>query len=231
MNAQKKENVRTQKTCALIRKTFREMLIEMDYNQISIKKLTERADINRRTFYLHYGSIDELLNELIDEIADGYFKMTNSLNGYYDQREIARAFLLYFAQQDELHEKIICNSNFKYISDRINRRISDINQGHIDDLGKVSPYLKNIIIAYLNMSCLGMYRRWVRKDIIISGNVQVPFFALHPVKDLIFCILSSRHDQWISFYVIYGYRFFICKLMILPDKNPPGFLLGKPDIL
>ena len=96
MNAQKKENVRTQKTCALIRKTFREMLIEMDYNQISIKKLTERADINRRTFYLHYGSIDELLNELIDEIADGYFKMTNSLNGYYDQREIARAFLLYF---------------------------------------------------------------------------------------------------------------------------------------
>ena len=108
MNAQKKENIRTQKTCALIRKTFREMLIEMDYNQISIKKLTERADINRRTFYLHYGSIDELLNELIDEIADGYIKMTNSLNGYYDQREIARAFLLYFAQQDELHEKIIC---------------------------------------------------------------------------------------------------------------------------
>ena len=161
MNAQKKENIRTQKTCALIRKTFREMLIEMDYNQISIKKLTERADINRRTFYLHYGSIDELLNELIDEIADGYIKMTNSLNGYYDQREIARAFLLYFAQQDELHEKIICNSNFKYISDRINRRISDINQGHIDDLGKVSPYLTNIIIAYLNMSCLGMYRRWV----------------------------------------------------------------------
>ena len=96
MNAQKKENIRTQKTCALIRKTFREMLIEMDYNQISIKKLTERADINRRTFYLHYGSIDELLNELIDEIADGYIKMTNSLNGYYDQREIARAFLLYF---------------------------------------------------------------------------------------------------------------------------------------
>ena len=31
MNAQKKENIRTQKTCALIRKTFREMLIEMDY--------------------------------------------------------------------------------------------------------------------------------------------------------------------------------------------------------
>ena len=47
MNAQKKENVRTQKTCALIRKTFREMLIETDYNQISIKKLTERADIKQ----------------------------------------------------------------------------------------------------------------------------------------------------------------------------------------
>ena len=123
----------------------------LEPNIESLKRLSELFEI----------SIDELLNELIDEIADGYIKMTNSLNGYYNQREIARAFLLYFAKQDELHEKIICNSNFKYISDRINRRISDINQGHIDELGKVSPYLKNIIIAYLNMSCLGMYRRWV----------------------------------------------------------------------
>ena len=60
-------------------------------------------------------------------------------------------------------------------SDRINRRISDINQGHIDDLGKVSPYLKNIIIAYLNMSCLGMYRRWVadKKRIPLDEFVNV----------------------------------------------------------
>lgn len=133
----------------------------MDYDQITIKNLTERADINRRTFYLHYASIDELLNELIDEIADGYVQKTNAMNGYSDQREIARTFLLCFAQQDALHEKIICNANFKYISDRINRKISDSNQRHVDDLGRVSPYMKNIIIAYLNMSCLGMYRKWV----------------------------------------------------------------------
>lgn len=161
MAVQKQEDMRARKTRAAIRKAFREMLMEMDYDQISIKELTERADINRRTFYLHYTSMDELLNELIDEIADGYVRTTNSLNGYSDQEKIARAFLLYFAQQDELHEKIICNSNFKYISDRINRRISDSNQNHVDDLGKVSPYMKNIIISYLNMSCLGMYRRWV----------------------------------------------------------------------
>lgn len=161
MTGQKQEDMRTRKTRAAIQKAFREMLKEMDYNQITIKELTEHADINRRTFYLHYDSMDELLNELIDEIADGYVKKTNSMNGYSDQNEIARTFLLYFAQQDELHEKIICNANFKYISDRINKRISDSNQRHVDDLGKVSPYTKNIIIAYMNMSALGMYRRWV----------------------------------------------------------------------
>lgn len=161
MTAQKQEDMRARKTRAAIRGAFREMLLEMDYDQITIKKLTELADINRRTFYLHYDSMDALLNELIDEIADGYVQKTNAMNGYSDQNEIVRTFLLYFAQQDELHEKIICNANFKYISDRINRRISESNQRHVDDLGKVNPYTKNIIIAYMNMSALGMYRKWV----------------------------------------------------------------------
>lgn len=175
MAVQRQEDMRTRKTRTAIRKAFREMLKEMDYDQISIKELTERADINRRTFYLHYASIDELLNELIDEIADGYVQKTHSMHGYSDQKEIAREFLLYFAQQDELHEKIICDVNFKYISDRINRRISDNNQKHVDDLGKVSPYMKNIIIAYLNMSCLGMYRKWVadKKKIPLDEFIDV----------------------------------------------------------
>lgn len=161
MNQRRTMDFRAQKTRESIRKTFREMLKEMDFEEISVKELTDRAQINRRTFYLHYPSLDSLLNELIDEIADGYIEKTQSLDGYADQPEIARTFLSYFAQQDELHEKIICSSSFKYISDRINRKISEANQGHVDNLGKVDAYTKNLIIAYMNSSCLGMYRRWV----------------------------------------------------------------------
>lgn len=155
------KDLRSQKTLVSIRSTFRHMLIEMDYDQITIKELTSRAQISRRTFYSYYTSLDELLSELIDEIAEDYIQKTNTLNGQSDQAEIVRAFLLYFSQQDQLYEKIICHTNFRYISDRINKKISVSNQQHIDDLGDANIYIKNLITVYLNSSALGMYRKWV----------------------------------------------------------------------
>ena len=47
---QGKEDLRIQKTREAIHKTFEEMICEMDYEQISIKELAQRARINRKTF-------------------------------------------------------------------------------------------------------------------------------------------------------------------------------------
>lgn len=168
MDERKNVDLRTKKTKNAIRTVFRDMLLEMNYDEIKIKDLTERAEISRRTFYMHYSALDELLNELIDEIADNYTRKTNSLHGHYELEEIVRSFLLYFAGQDELHERIICNGNFDYISRRINRKIAAVNQEHATHLGASNRYEKSILIAYLNESALGMYRRWV------SDKKQLP---------------------------------------------------------
>lgn len=48
-----KQDLRFIKNENLIRKTFRNMMAETEYSKISIKELTERAEINRKTFYLH----------------------------------------------------------------------------------------------------------------------------------------------------------------------------------
>lgn len=155
------EDLRTHRTRDALQQTFRQMLWEMDYENITIKELTSRANVNRRTFYLHYDSLDQLLDELMDEIADNYIKETKQMNGLTEMPQIVRAFLTYFAMQDALHEKIICHGNFRYISDRINRRIIEENQGPIDHLGNTDVYTKNLMISYLNASALGMYRKWV----------------------------------------------------------------------
>ena len=79
MNNANKEDLRVIRTKEAIRKTFEEMICEMDYEQISIKELTERARINRKTFYLHYSSLDDLLRELQNEMAKNFIKRTQGL--------------------------------------------------------------------------------------------------------------------------------------------------------
>ncbi|WP_094606178.1 hypothetical protein SPSIL_040190 [Sporomusa silvacetica DSM 10669] len=170
-----KNDLRILRTQKAIRQTFHEMLSEMDYEKINIKELTERACINRRTFYLHYSSLDELLEEFMDELVENYVSRTHNMNGLSELPEIARQFLLFFAQQDSLHEKIICSPNFRYISDRINRKIIEHNESHIDNFGSMDSYTKNIIVTYLNTTALEIYRRWVsdKKRIPLDELIQL----------------------------------------------------------
>ena len=62
------EDLRVTKTKKAIMETFKKMLLELDYNSINVKNLCDRALINRRTFYLHYNSLDDLLYELQEKL-------------------------------------------------------------------------------------------------------------------------------------------------------------------
>ena len=65
-------DLRTIKTKKLILDTFQQMLTEMDLDVITIKALAERAGINRKTFYSHYSSIDELYDAVVADLVVGF---------------------------------------------------------------------------------------------------------------------------------------------------------------
>ena len=106
-----KEDLRTKRTKALIRKAFEEMICEMDYEQMTVKELTERATINRKTFYLHYNSLDDLLLEMQNEMAQSFIKRTQGLERPRDIDKITREFFLSQNELGKLGERITCSSS------------------------------------------------------------------------------------------------------------------------
>lgn len=52
-----------------IRQTFLQLLSEKSLTQLTVKELSEQADINRKTFYMYYSNIEEILSELEDELV------------------------------------------------------------------------------------------------------------------------------------------------------------------
>jgi AcrR family transcriptional regulator len=47
-----------------------DLMEEKGYDQVTVEELTERADIGRTTFYLHYGAKQDLLLEQFGELLD-----------------------------------------------------------------------------------------------------------------------------------------------------------------
>ncbi|MCD8014178.1 MAG: TetR/AcrR family transcriptional regulator [Lachnospiraceae bacterium] len=67
MKGDRKRDRRTRYTIKAIKDAFLSLEKEMAYDEISVKKLCERAEISRATFYLHYDELGEVLDEVLDD--------------------------------------------------------------------------------------------------------------------------------------------------------------------
>ncbi len=67
-------NRNARRTRALIEGAFLELIKEKPYTKISVREITERADINRSTFYLHYLDIYDLLDQIESGVTDSIEK-------------------------------------------------------------------------------------------------------------------------------------------------------------
>ena len=59
---------RIRKTKKSLKDGLIELMLEKSINDISVRELTEKVDLNRGTFYLHYKDIFDLLEQIEDEL-------------------------------------------------------------------------------------------------------------------------------------------------------------------
>ncbi len=78
--AGKKEDRRVRRTRASIRRAFLELLDEKKYGQITVTELSERADINRKTFYAYYAGIEDLLWDMEKDLVADYEEICSGMN-------------------------------------------------------------------------------------------------------------------------------------------------------
>ncbi len=149
MNPIPKQDLRFVKNENLIRKTFREMMAETEYSKISIKELTERAQINRKTFYLHYVFPDD-----VEKIIQHSFQ--------------------FMAALDPVDKKILSSKG--NIPDE--KSPSDLIREHFfikyDRFPEYNRFESNLIITYFSV-CLGViYRQWEVDGQCIPLEKMVP---------------------------------------------------------
>lgn len=77
---EKKVDRRIAKTKKAIYRAFAQLLSEKNINDITIKDIADRADINRKTFYNYYDGIYELTSEIENKIIDSFEKVIREHN-------------------------------------------------------------------------------------------------------------------------------------------------------
>lgn len=77
--AQKSEDLRVRRTRKLLQKALVEVTSEKGFSNVTVRDITERAMVNRSTFYRHYLDKYDLLSQYLEEL----YALLNSHDGDY----------------------------------------------------------------------------------------------------------------------------------------------------
>lgn len=156
-----KQDLRVTRTLQAIRRALYDMILEEEYHDITIKELSRRAMINRNTFYLHFPSVDALMEALENEIAEDFASMYVSYDNIEDIKEMIRRFLLYLASRSPLMERIFLCDSYRFVAQNIHTRlIARRDQMRHGQFG-VSKPAEDLILSYCGSAAISLYRHWV----------------------------------------------------------------------
>lgn len=170
----KKTDRRITRTRKMIMGAFIQLMEEKGFEAITVSDLTEKADINRGTFYQHYKDKYDLLEQSEEEIFEGLKKLVDTFwhNANYDyENEMKVDELLPLSIQ--LFEFIGENSNFMRIllgpkgNPSFQNKLKDLIKDNL--LHKFSQFLKedhvivppDYLLAYISSAHLGLIQHWL----------------------------------------------------------------------
>lgn len=131
-------------------------MCEMDYRDITVKELCERALINKKTFYRYYETMDFLLAEFQENMMSDYLARVAGLHIPEDLDAITREFFAFAAERGEVFERITCTGPH----DALQRQMTDHVIARHDGEAPADPE-RSLLMTFVTESTLAIYRQWV----------------------------------------------------------------------
>lgn len=150
------EDRRVKRTKRVLRECLFSLLEEKSIDEITVKELTEAADVNRSTFYFYYNDINDMMMQIQNEIFEVFEESVMSVEGKFitteDFRDYVLRFLLFCKEYEKICKFVISNDPNNFLSKKIKKALLT----KIPDSEKVFP--ENEPKRYL--TCFGLSAMW-----------------------------------------------------------------------
>lgn len=169
---------RVKRSQKLILNSFLSLIAEKGFDAITVQDITNRAEINRATFYRHYEDKYALLEKIIDENLEIFLNRINpktfhSISYQYNEEEPHPIFLALFEHISEhrIFYKVMLGSKglHEFRVKMINVIIDAFYNEFIDIFQKNEVKVpEDILINYIISADLGVITYWVESGMKYS---------------------------------------------------------------
>jgi AcrR family transcriptional regulator len=155
------------KTREAIQKAYMELVIEKGSSRINISELARRANIDRKTFYLHYASPDDVLIEHVEKNFNMVASAMEEHHYFDDPFNVEKLIELldrFYKEEEKLLLVVAGSDTYDDLWRKFHNILAD------KTVALYSPHVniskEEIIVFYdfFSAGVIDVYRRWVRKE-------------------------------------------------------------------
>jgi len=177
MTSLDKQDRRVTKTRQEIKEAFIALMQEKGFDALTVRDLTERANINRTTFYKHFLDKYDLLDRYEQEIFDRIEAIieqapASALHDWFEQHTIASIVQVYeiFHEEKSLMKILLGPNGDSTFQEKIRLLLTRSIHARLAD--QIDPaalhFPLELMVMYVSSAHVGIIRYWLENDIPYS---------------------------------------------------------------
>jgi len=181
----KNQDRRIQRTQARLRNALIDLILQKGYDVITIREITDQAQVGYATFFRHYEGKDELLADAFEHSISELHTLLSVLGGS-NPEEKGTLIFAHIKKHQDLYSIFLQGHGTQRLLNRvINESVSDILLRY----SRYTPSIPPAVLAnHLVSSIVSLIKWWLCNDMPFSPEEMGAFYAtliLNPIENLI----------------------------------------------
>ncbi len=151
------------KTRQNIKDAFVELLKEKHIDQITVTELARKADVDRKTFYLYYPTVYDVVREIEDGIIAGLKELLEN-HATSDWRIFLTGLNGIMEKDLEYYMVIAKNKELSFLVDECMNILIDILRESLLKKKETVSVKDEVLICYAASGILGVYENWLKSE-------------------------------------------------------------------
>ncbi len=154
---------RVRRTKSLLLQGLIQLMETKDIKDISVKELSDLADINRGTFYLHYSDVYDMLAQLEDELFNEFYEIIDRTLKPDTALHTPRVTLLEIFSFLERHREVAKAMMSPHGDLAFVNRVKNMVKERLDSILKASRAASDgcYLEAFAVSGCIGVIETWL----------------------------------------------------------------------
>lgn len=157
---------RERKSKGALKGAMKVLMQQKPAEKITVTELCDRADVNRSTFYAHYGSVEQLLSDIHEDLFSDMDRFLGVDGGTLPPKRVTGQILtdvLNYMRGEEF--RLFLANNATHLLER------DLSRHYMEKYcGENAPLRHRYALHYHSMGCFTLIQQWIAEGCPCSSE-------------------------------------------------------------